>query len=178
MISLRTLISLVEKKESKSLRRACPISRRSNNSSLPASLRSVRFLGSRCPPRPAAVLPPLGPRPPGFLPSRRAREEWIAGGRERSLQAGPALDQAGHGPVQWVWVGQVWSGSGESREKEGEEKGKKQWVGCFLAFLAVCGVCLLRSALPRRRRQNENTTHAGRILCFALLLGVFVLVEF
>jgi len=44
---------------------------------------------------------------------------------------------------------------------------KKQWV-CVLALwqgLAVWFVGL--AALPRRRRRNENTTHAGRILCFS-----------
>ena len=175
MVSLRTLISLVEKKESKSLRRACPISPPLAQL-LPASLRSGSWPSAAgcCSPSPS----PLSPG----IPSRRAQEHRIAGG---SLQAGQGRRWTKRGTVRssgWVGLGQVWSGSGESRERERErerERGKKQWVGvlAFLAGFGSFGLWGSPAIMPRRRRQNENTTHAGRILCFALL-GVFVFVEF
>ena len=78
MVSLRTLISLVEKKESKSLRRACPISPPLAQL-LPASLRSGSWPSAAgcCSPSPS-------PLSPGFRPVELKR----SGSREGACRQG------------------------------------------------------------------------------------------
>ena len=147
-------------------RRACagpaPSLRRSLTSSLPACLRSVRFLGSRYPPRPAALLPPPGPRRPGFLPSRRAREEWIAGGSGASRQGRRWTKRGTVRSSGWVGQAQVWSGSGSgSGSGERGELGKEEAMGvcsCLVAGFGslVCGVGCSASPSPPEREHDAR----------------------
>ena len=154
LISSFTLISLVEKKESKSLRIACPIP-----PPLPACLR-VAARGLQLLPSAAGRLLFSLSRPPGF---RRAREEWIAGAR---------AGRSRRGPVQWVgWSGLVWRELERERERERERRGEEEiskWCGVCLVVPLVVGLAAgLGLSAFAVRLPHGKTTHAVRI--FALL---------
>lgn len=136
-------------------RRACAgpapsFRRRSHNS-------SGQVLGQLLPPRGAggcsSPSPCSHPTPAGFLPSPRAREEWIAGGNgQRWLAAGRAgAGPSGRGPVQWV--GLVRFGLAENRD--GEKQADNQWcVPCILGLVWLA---------TKVRRQHAH------VECFPLL---------